>query len=203
MSFQDDCGNRALTSSAPACPVQLRAESANLTGSEIRLTWSALAGPDSTVRVSYRVLTLSATNAVLASVPVGTARTYLDLTPPPDQQAVRYRIEVTGAGLTAPSYSNVATVARPVKVFVPTAFTPNGDGLNDVLELKGRFLDNFRFTIIDRNGQMVFQTTDRARSWDGRIGSAAPAPGTYVWQFEATDQAGRRTTEHGTVTILR
>ncbi|MFD2784611.1 T9SS type B sorting domain-containing protein [Hymenobacter rubripertinctus] len=199
--FLDACGNRS-AESPPVCPVLLAAKSANDTGSEIRLTWSALRGPDTTVAVSYRVLTLSPTNAVLASVPV-TGRTYLDLSPPADQQLVRYRVQATGAGLPGPSYSNVATVIRRVKLVVPTAFTPNGDGLNDVLELKGRFLDNFRFTVIDRNGQPVFQTTDRARTWDGRIGAAAPVPGAYVWRFEATDQTGRRTSEAGTITILR
>ncbi|MBT9392880.1 gliding motility-associated C-terminal domain-containing protein [Hymenobacter sp. NST-14] len=199
--FLDACGNPSVES-PPVCPVRLAAEPANDTGTEIRLTWTALRGPDTTAAVRYRVLTLSPTNAVLASVPVA-GLTYLDLQPPPNQQVVRYRVEATGAGLAAPSYSNVATVARRVKVFVPTAFTPNGDGLNDVLELKGRFLDSFRFTVIDRNGQTVFQTTDRAQTWDGRINAAAPVPGAYVWRFEATDQSGRRTSEAGTVTILR
>ncbi|WP_143069929.1 T9SS type B sorting domain-containing protein [Hymenobacter actinosclerus] len=204
VEFQDACGNRAPAGSR-VCVVQLVAEPAGLNTPEIRLTWSELAvtGAAPTVPASYRVLKLAADNSVVASVPVGAALTYLDRQPDPDRQTVRYRIEATGAGLTAPSYSNVAEVARPVKLVLPTAFTPNGDGLNDVLELKGRFLDNFRFTIIDRNGQTVFQTTDRTRSWDGRIKGAAPVPGAYAWQFEALDQQGRRVKQYGTVTIIR
>lgn len=200
--FQDACGNRS-TDSAPVCPVLLEARAANDEGTTIRLTWTALRGPDAAASVSYRVLTLSPTNTVLRSIPVTTGLTYLDLQPPQDQQVVRYRVEATGGGLAAASYSNVASVARQVKLFVPTAFTPNGDGLNDVLELKGRFLDNFRFTIIDRNGQQVFQATSRAQTWDGRIGSAAPVPGAYAWRFEATDQSGKRTVQNGSITIIR
>ncbi|WP_426492390.1 gliding motility-associated C-terminal domain-containing protein [Hymenobacter sp. 102] len=200
--FQDACGNRS-ADSAPVCPVLLEARAANDEGTTIRLTWTALRGPDATTPISYRVLTLSPTNAVLRSVSVATGLTYLDLQPPQDQQVVRYRVEATGGGLTAASYSNVASVSRQVKLFVPTAFTPNGDGLNDVLELKGRFLENFRFTIIDRNGQQVFQATNRAQTWDGRIGSAPPVPGAYAWRFEAVDQSGKRTVQSGSITIIR
>ncbi|MBT2558518.1 gliding motility-associated C-terminal domain-containing protein [Hymenobacter sp. ISL-91] len=204
VDFQDACGNRA-PAGAGVCVVQLKAEAASSNAPEIRLTWSALTatGPDMAAPVSYRVLGLAADNTVVSSVAVGNNLTYLDLQPDPNRQTVRYRIEASGAGLPEPSYSNVAEVARPVKLVLPTAFTPNGDGLNDVLELKGRFLDNFRFTIIDRNGRTVFQTSDRTRSWDGRIKGAAPVPGAYAWQFEALDQQGQRVKQYGTVTILR
>lgn len=202
--FLDACGNRS-ADSAPVCPVLLDARAANDEGTTIRLNWTALRGPAAAAPVSYRVITLSPTNTELSRVLVN-GLTYLDLQPPQDQQVVRYRVEATGGGLPASapnSYSNVASVARQVKVFVPTAFTPNGDGLNDVLELKGRYLDNFRFTVIDRNGQQVFQATSRTQTWDGRTGTAAPAPGAYVWRFEATDQQGKRLVQHGTVTIIR
>ncbi|SDY89205.1 T9SS type B sorting domain-containing protein [Hymenobacter psychrophilus] len=204
VEFQDACGNRA-PAGASVCIVQLVAEVPNPNGPEIRLTWSALTvtGPDPAAPVSYQVLGLAADNAVVSSVPVGAALTYLDLQPDPNRQTVRYRIEARGVGLVEPSYSNVAEVTRPVKLVLPTAFTPNGDGLNDVLELKGRFLDSFRFTIIDRNGQTVFETTDRTRGWDGRIKGAVPVPGAYAWQFEALDQRGQRVRQYGSVTILR
>ncbi|GAB3225209.1 hypothetical protein GCM10027346_06210 [Hymenobacter seoulensis] len=200
--FLDACGNQS-AESAPVCPVLLEATAANDDGTTIRLNWTAFSSPDATAGVTYRVITLSPTNAVLSSRPVGPGLTYLDVQPPQEQQVVRYRIEASAAGLPAPSYSNIASVARQVKLYVPTAFTPNADGLNDVLELKGRYLDTFRFTIIDRNGQQVFQATSRAQTWDGRIGSAAPVPGAYIWRFETTDQTGKRLVQNGTVTIIR
>ncbi|WP_082455409.1 gliding motility-associated C-terminal domain-containing protein [Hymenobacter sp. AT01-02] len=199
--FLDACGNRSAVSTS-VCPVVLTATATNEEGTNIQLNWTAFqSGATSTL--TYLVISLSASNAVLSSTAVSSRLTFFDTSPPQNQQVVRYRIEATGPGLNAPTYSNVATVARQVKLFVPTAFSPNGDGLNDVLELKGRYLDNFRFTIIDRNGQQVFQSTSRTQSWDGRIGTASPVPGTYAWRYESTDQAGRRVVQHGSVTIVR
>lgn len=197
----DACGNRS-GSSTPLCPVLLEARAAGRDSTQIRLRWTPLGGLSPTASVRYTVITLSATNSELSRVPVN-GLTYLDLQPPLDQQVLRYRIEAAGSGLGKPSYSNIATVSRPLKLFVPTAFTPNGDGLNDVLELKGRYLNNFRFVVIDRNGQEVFRANNRTQTWDGRIGSTAPVPGAYVWRFEAIDQDGQRVTQHGTVTIVR
>lgn len=203
--FVDDCNNRS-ADSAPFCPVVLGAELVNPRAGTIRLTWSALRGapaatPTDTVR--YRLLVLAPDNSVLRTIPVSSRGSYLDLSPPTDQQTARYRIEATGAGLPAPSYSNIAGATRPIEAYIPTAFTPNGDGLNDVLEVKGRFLKTFRFVIVDRNGQQVFTSTERSQTWDGRIRNEKPVPGAYVWRLEATDDIGRSVVQHGTVTILK
>jgi gliding motility-associated-like protein len=200
--FVDDCANRS-ADSAPFCPAVLAAEVADSRGSSVRLTWSGLRGAPTADTLSYRLLVLDAGNAVLRSVSVSNRSTYLDLTPPDTQQQVRYRLEVRGGGLVGPSYSNIATATRRLEIYVPTAFTPNGDGLNDVLEVKGRFLKTFRFVIVDRNGQEVFRGTNRSQTWDGRVRNEQPVPGAFVWRFEAVDDAGQTVVQHGTVTILK
>ncbi|MBO0356736.1 gliding motility-associated C-terminal domain-containing protein [Hymenobacter sp. BT186] len=200
--FVDDCANRS-ADSAPFCPAVLAAELADSRGSSVRLTWSGLRGAPTTDTLSYRLLVLDAGNAVLRSVSVSKQTTYLDLTPPDTQQQVRYRLEVRGGGLPGSSYSNIATATRRLEAYVPTAFTPNGDGLNDVLEVKGRFLKTFRFVIVDRNGQEVFRGTNRSQTWDGRVRNEPPVPGAFVWRFEAVDDAGQTVVQHGTVTILK
>jgi len=86
---------------------------------------------------------------------------------------------------------------------MPTAFTPNGDGLNDVLELKGRYLQNFVFIIVDRNGQEVFRATDRTLPWDGTIRGHAPVNGAYVWRFDLTGEDNQPFRQTGTITILK
>ena len=188
--------------SAPVCPPVLTAAAADDAGNVIRLTWTALGAPDPAAPVAYRLLTLAPDNTVLSAQPV-TFPTALDQQPPADQPTVRYRLEARGGGLPGVSYSNVAAVTRRLTLVLPNAFTPNGDGQNDVLEIKGRFLDKFLFVVVDRNGQEVFRATDRGQTWDGRIGSNPPVPAAYVWRFEAVDASGQRVVRHGTVTVLR
>ena len=206
--FTDDCANRSALS-APFCPAVLSAELAELADSRnsaVRLRWSGLRGaPSATAQDSlrYRLLVLNPNNSVRNAYAVSSRGTYLDLLPPSDLQALRYRLEITGAGLPAPSFSNIASVTRPLEAYVPTAFTPNGDGLNDVLEVKGRFLKTYIFTVVDRNGQEVFRGTDKTQAWDGRIRSEKPVLGAYVWRFEAVDAAGKTVVQHGTVTIVK
>ncbi|MDF7811155.1 gliding motility-associated C-terminal domain-containing protein [Hymenobacter sp. YC55] len=199
VSFVDDCLNRS-ADSAPFCPALLAAELVDFRGSSVRLTWSELRGATG---LSYRLLVLNPDNSVLRSLPVASGTTYVDAAPPATSQQVRYRLEITGASLPGPSYSNIASVTRRLEAFVPTAFTPNGDGLNDVLEVKGRFLKTYRFTVVDRNGQEVFQSTNPSQTWDGRVRNQPPVPGSFVWRFEAIDEAGQLVVQRGTVTIVK
>jgi gliding motility-associated-like protein len=177
----------------------LAATAADRDGNQVQLSWAEPAGQGS--GWSYRLLLLDAGNTVVSSRGVsGTAN--LDATPPANQQVLRYRLEATSAaGLTV--FSNVASVVRHVVVTIPTAFTPNGDGLNDVLEIKGRFLKNFNFTVFDRNGMVVFKATERTQTWDGRVRGVQAAPQVFPYQFEATDETGQRVVQRGTVTLLR
>jgi gliding motility-associated-like protein len=203
--LQDVCGNGSAASPA-TCPSLLRVEAADPEGLTARLSWSAFQGPGgAAASVSYRVLTLSPTGAVLATSAPITGLSYLDPAPPTTFQVLRYRIEASGAGLPAgtASYSNVASLTRQPRIIVPNAFTPNGDGLNDVLELKGRYLNGFTFVVIDRNGQEVFRATDRSQTWDGTIRGHAPVNAAYVWRFTLRDEAGQEFRQTGTVTILK
>jgi gliding motility-associated-like protein len=203
--LQDVCGNGSAASPA-TCPSLLRVEAADPEGLTARLSWSAFRGPGGAATgVSYRVLTLSPTGAVLATSAAFGGLTYLDPAPPTTFQVLRYRIEASGGGLPAGtvSYSNVASLTRQPRVVVPNAFTPNGDGLNDVLELKGRYLNGFTFVVVDRNGQEVFRATDRSQTWDGTSRGRAPVNGAYVWRFTLRDEAGQEFSQTGTVTILK
>ncbi|RYU78063.1 T9SS type B sorting domain-containing protein [Hymenobacter persicinus] len=199
--FTDACGNQS-AAGASFCPVLLTAKAADADGTRAQLTWSALGSPVAPGTVRY---TVEAQLADGSWRPVSAALTdleFLDLQPPTDRQLLRYRVAASAPGQPV-SYSNVASVPRQLKVFLPTAFSPNGDGLNDVLEVKGRFLTTFRFVVVDRNGQEVFRATDRTQTWNGRIGNEPPVLGAYVWRFEATDETGQRVLQHGTITIVK
>jgi len=201
--LQDVCGNTS-AATPPTCPSLLTVAAADPDGLSAQLSWTAFRGPGGAA-ASYRVLTLAPDGTVLATSAATTGLSYLDPAPPTDRQIVRYRLAASGAGLPAGavSYSNVASLTRQPRVAVPNAFTPNGDGLNDVLELKGRYLNNFTFVVIDRNGQEVFRATDRSQTWDGTIRGHAPVNAAYVWRFTLHDEAGQDFSQTGTVTILK
>ncbi|GAC1377522.1 MAG: hypothetical protein NVSMB30_24570 [Hymenobacter sp.] len=199
----DVCGN-ASPASPPTCPALLSASAADADGQTVTLTWTPFTGPDPTIPTTYTLQRLTADGAVLNTLAVS-GTSYTDLTPPPDRQVLRYRLRAGGAGLPAGtgSYSNQASVARRLFLTIPTAFTPNGDGLNDVLEVKGRYLKDFLFVVVDRNGQEVFRGTQRTDGWDGTINGHAPVLGTYAWRFQQAGEDGKPFTASGAVTILK
>ncbi|RYY21294.1 MAG: gliding motility-associated C-terminal domain-containing protein, partial [Cytophagaceae bacterium] len=202
---RDTCGNTSAPSPA-SCPALLTVTTTDPEGLTAQLSWSAFQGPGSPAApVAYRVLTLAADGTVLATSAPLTGLTYLDPAPPADRQVLRYRVEASGGGLPAGtvSYSNVGTLTRQPRLVMPTAFTPNGDGLNDVLELKGRYLQNFVFIIVDRNGQEVFRATDRTQTWDGTTQGRPPVNGAYVWRLDLTGEDHRPTRQTGTITVLK
>jgi len=90
-------------------------------------------------------------------------------------------------------------------IAVPTAFTPNGDGLNDYLyPLNAYKADNLEFRVFNRWGQRVFETKDWTKKWDGKINGNPQAPGTYVWILRYTNRdTGELFSLKGTTVLIR
>jgi gliding motility-associated-like protein len=89
-------------------------------------------------------------------------------------------------------------------VFVPTAFTPNGDGKNDVLKPIVAGMKRFDvFSIYNRWGQRVFSTETNSKGWDGTINGVLQPPGAYVWWVRATDYKDAPYFKKGTVVLIK
>ncbi len=89
-------------------------------------------------------------------------------------------------------------------LYVPTAFTPNGDGKNDIFRpiiLGIKSLDLFR--VYNRWGQLLYSGTDAEKGWDGTFGGKGQDPATYVWYAEATDYRNRKVKKKGYVVLIR
>ena len=89
-------------------------------------------------------------------------------------------------------------------IFVPTAFTPNNDGLNDLLTpipVGVETLDFFR--IYNRWGEEVFATDKFGKGWDGKLKRTEQGSDTFVWQVRGKDYLGRIIYKKGTVTLIR
>jgi gliding motility-associated-like protein len=88
--------------------------------------------------------------------------------------------------------------------YIPTAFTPNGDGKNEVFRpmLFGNVMQ-YRFTIYNRWGQIVFYTTDTNKGWNGKVAGIPQDANVFVWT--CTYQFGEQTVqmEKGTVTVIK
>lgn len=94
-------------------------------------------------------------------------------------------------------------VYRGPEIYVPSAFTPNGDGNNDVLRAIAVGMKEYRyFKVFNRYGQEVFSTKDFNRGWDGRIKGVLQTTGTYVWIAETVDYRGNKIQRKGTSIIV-
>jgi gliding motility-associated-like protein len=99
----------------------------------------------------------------------------------------------------------ILTVLASCYIAVPSAFTPNGDGLNDYLYPLNAFkADNLYFRVFNRYGQIIFETRDWTRKWDGRVNGNPQGSGTYVWTFSYTDRnTGQKVALSGTTVLIR
>jgi len=70
-------------------------------------------------------------------------------------------------------------------IFIANIFSPNGDGQNDVLNIEGNAVTNIYWSIYDRWGNEVFETTDQSHGWDGSKNGSSLESGTYVYYLKA------------------
>lgn len=121
-----------------------------------------------------------------------------------------YVIEaVEGAGnmylFTDSSFSNIAEAPQLPLVYVPNAFTPNNNGVNDIFIPSTGFIDvqDYDFRIFNRWGEQIFHTRDRYTGWDGKIGNTKCESEVYVWSLTFKTATGQYIDMAGTVTLIR
>ncbi|OQP44444.1 hypothetical protein A4H97_08680 [Niastella yeongjuensis] len=110
---------------------------------------------------------------------------------------------VTPEGCTA-SDAVFVKVFKNVDIYVPNAFTPNGDGRNDIFRVTAPGMKALKyFVIMNRWGQEVFRTTDLAAGWNGTLKGNHLSAGTFVWALEGVDYTGRVIRKKGTIELIR
>jgi len=89
-------------------------------------------------------------------------------------------------------------------IYVPTAFTPDGNGRNDLLKpVLAGIQELFYFRIFDRWGRLVFTSKGGDGGWDGRVKGAEQATATFIWVAEGVDYRGTKIFRKGTSTLIR
>jgi gliding motility-associated-like protein len=86
------------------------------------------------------------------------------------------------------TFSDSIIISGEVKttLYFPNTFTPNGDGLNDVFAGLGKGLNTYTLSIFDRNGRLIFYSTDMSNGWNGRLSGEDAPEGVYVWTASMT-----------------
>jgi|GEM_PF-570977 len=71
----------------------------------------------------------------------------------------------------------------PTRFYIPNAFSPNGDGVNDTFGVSGLEIISMTLQVFDRWGSIVYETSDEEAGWDGTVDGRVAAEGEYVWRF--------------------
>jgi len=121
-----------------------------------------------------------------------------------------YKIEVVMPCTTIPLYLNVKSKDCGISIYVPNAFSPNNDGINDELKpfVKSILEFNYyQFKVFNRWGNIVFSTDNSEKGWDGKIGNKeVEMTGIYVWSLEYELKNGtgnKKFIKSGEVTLIR
>ena len=123
------------------------------------------------------------------------AHSYLDL----DEHWVHLQV-VTYNGCTA---VDSFLVRPPGAIYFPNAFTPDGDGINEVFGPVGKYIEQFEMLIFDRWGEQIYSTDAIDRPWDGTVNGTDAMSGVYVFKYKASGHLMPSMEAYGHVTLLR
>jgi gliding motility-associated-like protein len=168
----------------------------------------AFAGSDTLVVVNQPLqLNASGGNSYSWSPPTGLNNTAINnpiavLDAFADLISYKVNVEVDGC------FSEDEVIVRVFKtgadILVPTGFTPNKDGKNDVLKpilIGMKSLESFK--VFNRWGQMVFKTNTVGKGWDGTLNGKSQATGTFIFVAEGTNYLNQKIVRKGTVALIR
>ncbi|WP_084165770.1 T9SS type B sorting domain-containing protein [Dyadobacter crusticola] len=191
-NYQNSCGQK-LPVTQPICTILLKK---NLT----TLNWSPesplLEGID-----NYEVSQIASSGAT--NIPNQLKTSYTVQLNSQSDLEYNFQVRANSASGDFESLSNIINYRRSAGVFVPDAFSPNGDGYNDVLEAKSTQLQSFAFSVLNRWGEVVFHSDDIAKGWDGTINGANAPVGSYVYKMTFVDDINQTVEKSGTFMLLR
>ena len=106
-------------------------------------------------------------------------------------------------GAVYQSVSNTTCIDAPDSFFMPNAFTPDGNGLNDFFGPVMAFTPTeFLLIIRDRGGRVLFRTSNYAEQWDGTWRGGKLPPDVYLWFLRIRTPSGKLTEKTGTVALI-
>ena len=120
------------------------------------------------------------------------------------RQDTRFTVTVTDIAGCKGSSSVLVKVYNGITYYVPSAFSPNGDGVNDVFRpIPAGIVSTEYFRIFSRYGQLVFETAQPLKGWDGTYRGTKQPIGNYVWTLKGMGNNGKVVEMKGNVVLLR
>lgn len=114
-----------------------------------------------------------------------------------------YRISATKIGTDTVTWSNDICFNFEPILFIPDAFSPNGDDLNELFNVKGGALKTFEFMIYNRWGEKLYESSDLNFNWDGKYKGVDQPQDVYMFYCRYTGFDGKLYSTKGTITLLR
>ncbi|HEX7415289.1 MAG TPA: PKD domain-containing protein [Bacteroidia bacterium] len=104
------------------------------------------------------------------------------------------------------SIEHVIVINPGYTFYIPNAFTPNGDGTNEVFKGTGIGIKSYTIMIFDRWGELIFQSDNLEKGWDGTFkgkGGDVVQEGVYVWKIQLRDEKNNEHDFDGTVSVIK
>lgn len=166
-----------------------------------RIQWTS-ASPFLDKLTGYQVQVVDAQGNVIQSQNVGMQTSVSVNSIGSIQSGYQYRIEALSENGNV-SISNLISVTESVRIYVPQAFSPNGDSQHDIFLPKMLNVTQMKLVIFDRWGNSIFSSEDMNRGWDGYV-NGNPAPvGSYSYRVDIRNDAGNSFTKRGVFQLIR
>jgi gliding motility-associated-like protein len=176
ISYQNACGKRS-PATEPFCTMLLKIQVSTL-------NWTVL----SPFLLDIESFTLmqngkSGSNAY----PMKLASQYVPKFSSMSDMEYEFRVRADSKDGKFQSFSNILPVNRNINVFVPDAFSPNGDGENEIFEAKAELFKHFKMDVYTRWGQIIFHSDDIKKGWNGMVNGVRAPVGYYVYKLTVVD----------------
>jgi len=195
VNLTDLCNNTAPLSNL-TCPINLQIEKdpfVNL------LQWNNYYGSETITE--YKILKFDSEMNLIDEFIVSGTNTYSDPVPQ-EGGTYYYQLTATNAGGFT-TKSTIAEAKNEMLVIIPSAFSPNGDMINDIFVVKGKFIKDLKMFIYNNWGELLFTSNSIQEGWDGKDFATNQPSGSYAYIIEATDFEGKTQVKTGTVTLVR
>ena len=176
--------------------------SLKLKGFDIQLSWNN----QNTFKTGVEQYSVERYNTNLSKweqIAITSQLTYSDDPSNTNFEHFSYRVKAMEKNGPSVSLSNEVKTVLPPTLFIPTAFSPNNDGLNDTHKILGLNLKEIEVVVVNRWGEIIFQSDNINKSWDGKHNGKDVQSGAYVVTVRAVGNNGTPLLEKAVVNVIR